>query len=293
MIYIGKIIPGTMEKTSDKSILEFFQSYEPLEIEMPSEKEEQNHLKTKVLDSFISGEMKEMVRTNENVISRDCLVLDLDDVLVTESELLAAIHRKFEKFQYIAYPSLSHGVKGVRYRLILPLSESVTERDYKLLIQYMNIKVFENLIGKADESNGVWSQAMLLPVVTQYIQEDSLVINEAEYKLPVENLLEGAKAWYKIYKPPFYPTTYYFRNGGTRYRNRTTELFESLTMGCSEGNRNNRIAQITGGLLARAVNVKEAYKLVLVANQHFDEPLSIQEVEHTFYSIAERELSDD
>lgn len=293
MIYIGKIIPGTMEKTSDNSILEFFQSYEPLKIEMPSEKEEQNHLKTKVLDSFISGEMKEMVRTNENVISRDCLILDLDDVLVTESELLAAIHRKFEKFQYIAYPSLSHGVKGVRYRLILPLSESVTERDYKLLIQYMNIKVFENLIGKADESNGVWSQAMLLPVVTQYIQEDSLVINEAEYKLPVENLLEGAKAWYKIYKPPFYPTTYYFRSGGTRYRNRTTELFESLTMGCSEGNRNNRIAQITGGLLARAVNVKEAYKLVLVANQHFDVPLSIQEVEHTFYSIAERELSDD
>ena len=67
-------------------------------------------------------------------------------------------------------------------------------------------------------------------------------------------------------------------------------MFESLVAGCEEGNRNNRIAQIAGGLLARAVDVSAVFELVKVANQYFTEPLSEKEVEATFFSIAKKEL---
>ncbi|EME3580551.1 primase C-terminal domain-containing protein [Enterococcus faecium] len=290
MIYIGKVRPSIMEEGKDSAILDFFKAYKPARVQLPEDKEEQKKIKTLQLNGFISGEMKALIRKNENVLTRDCLVLDLDDVLVNEERLIEAIRERFKAFQYVLYSSISNGLKGVRYRLLLPLDESVKEQEYKLLIRFFSNKILNQIIGKMDESNSTWSQLMLLPVSTQY-SKANIIVNESEKCLPVQNLLKGAKTWQSEQEPQkqVYDTTR-FKRGAYRYRNSTTQLFESLVFGCAEGNRNNRIAQITGGLLARNVNVIAVHELVLFANEHFDEPLPIKEVESTFYSIARKEL---
>jgi len=290
MIYIGKVRPSIMEEGKDISVLDFFKAYKPASVQLPDDKEEQKKIKTLQLNGFISGEMTALVRKNEHVLTRDCLIFDLDDVLVSEERLIGMISDKFKAFQYVLYPSISNGLKGVRYRLLLPLSEPVKEQEYKLLIHFFSNKILNQIIGKMDESNSTWSQLMLLPVSTQY-SKANIFVNEGEKCLPIQSLLEGAKAWQNEQEPQkkTYDTTRYKR-GAHRYRNSTTQLFESLVFGCAEGNRNNRIAQITGGLLARAVDVRAVYQLVLIANEHFDEPLPVKEVENTFYSIARKEL---
>lgn len=295
MIYVGKVKPSLMNEPINKSIIEFFSSYQPLELDVSGIKEEQTRLKTTVLQGFISGEMSALVRNNDNLVSRDCLIIDLDDVIISEDELIKVIHEKFNKFQYVLYPSVSHGIKGVRYRLVLPLDGSVNESEYKLLVHYANKKMLEGIIGQSDDSNATWSQIMLLPVITQYTTKEDMIINQSEKQLPVFNLLGGANAWNKENKPKErnYINPGQYKRDGHRFRNTTTILFESIVTGGSEGNRNNTLAKITGGLLARAVGVEEAYKLILVANEHFDDPLSIDEVNATFESIARKELKAD
>lgn len=299
MIYIGKVRPSIMESPIDKSIIEFFKEYDPPKVIVPDDEDGQKKLKTMGIDGFIAGEMKALIRKNENLISRDCLILDLDDVIVSEIDLIDAIKQKLGKFAYVLYPSVSHGLKGVRYRLVIPLDKPVNEQDYKILIYFFSNKILDGIIHNADQSNLTWSQIQLLPVLTQFIKQEQIIIHDEENLFPVSDGLGAAKRWLKDYKQDtgdgtsrkLYKNTSQFKKGGSRYRNTTTELFESLVAGCEEGNRNNRIAQITGGLLARAVDVAVVLELVKVANQYFAEPLSEKEVEATFYSIAKKELS--
>lgn len=293
MIYMGKVKPSNV-KGLDLSIMNFFKSYLPQEVIVPDDKEELATIKVNQLLGFISGKMNGETRNNESLISRDCLILDLDDVAVNEKELLEFIRKKFSKYDFILYPSISNGLKGVRYRFVLPLGIDVKESEYKLLVNFFSNKIFEGIIKDVDESNVVWSQLQLLPVLTQYNSKGSIIISKGIELFPTQVSIETAKTWEKDYQKQLnrtYHNTNKFKRNGSRQRNTTTDLFESLVAGCKEGNRNNRIAQITGGLLARAVDVRAVFELIKVANNYFDEPLPEKELETTFYSIAKKELS--
>lgn len=287
MIYIGKVRPSIMEPPIEKNIIEFFKDYDPPKVIVFDNPDEQKKLKTMGIDGFIAGQMKALIRKNENLISRDCLILDLDDVIVSENRLVESVVTELKGLEFVLYPSISHGVKGVRYRLLVPLDRAVNEKEYRSLLEIFFAKTLAKVIRTVDQSNFTWSQIMLLPCITQYSDKDQLLICEGERKLPVDEVLLYMKDHTsKIRKTP----VNHFKKGGSRYRNTTTELFESLVTGCEEGNRNNRIAQITGGLLARAVDVTAVLELVKIANQYFTVPLSDKEVEATFYSIAKKEL---
>lgn len=295
MIYIGKVRPSIMERPIEKDVIDFFKEYKPQPIVMPSDPEEQKKLKTIGLNGFIAGDMVKLIRKNENLLSRDCLILDLDDVIITEAELTTVINQKFKSFDYVLYPTISHGLKGVRYRLVIPLDVSVSEQEYQHLILFFSNKVLEGIIKQIDQSNLTWSQIQLLPALTQHIEQNQIVIHETKRKFPTKEALVSAKKWIGDTTDPSARKTKKvntdkFKKGGSRYRSTTTDLFESLVAGCDEGNRNNRITQITGGLLARAVDVEVVLELVKIANQHFTEPLPESEVEATFFSIAKKEL---
>ncbi|MDH6363274.1 hypothetical protein M2139_000306 [Enterococcus sp. PF1-24] len=292
MIYIGTVRPSLMNEPVDVPLLDFFGSYNPQKIldeEVLTNTKKMDVLKTKKLKGFISGNMKELTRKNENLLSRDCLVLDLDDVIVTEGELVKWFKRALSDVSYIAYPSVSNGVKGVRYRLIVPFKGSIEkEADYKLLVDFFTKHICKEINGVPDSSNRTWSQIMLLPVITPYNPAETILIHKGEKVLKLVELLEGAKKWKENQKNVVRKPV----NGNvTRYRNTTTELLESLVLGCDEGGRNNHIAKITGQLLSRAVDVGAVFELVEFANSHFNPPLEQKELEATFYSIAKRELS--
>lgn len=174
MIYIGKVRPSIMESPVEQSIIQFFSEYNPIDVVVPDDPEEQKKLKTMGIDGFIAGEMKALIRKNENLISRDCLILDLDDVVITESELVEKISKKFKKFDYVLYPTVSHGFKGVRYRLVIPLDKPVKAQEYKLLVSFFSEKVLSDIIRMPDLSNSTWSQIQLLPVTTQHVKREQI-----------------------------------------------------------------------------------------------------------------------
>lgn len=178
MIYKGYIKNNSMEEINT-SILSFFQRYEPQEFKVRG-KNEQELRKLKARQrGFISGKMKELNRNSKNIINRDALVIDIDDCYKSESELLEwACERKN---QFIAYPTISNGLKGVRYRLIFPLSKPVEDAaTYSAMVQFFSEKILRNIIRKPDTSNESWAQLMLLPCITEYNTKDKIVVNNGE-----------------------------------------------------------------------------------------------------------------
>lgn len=76
-----------------------------------------------------------------------------------------------------------------------------------------------------------------------------------------------------------------------RQRTATTEVFETIADGLGgQGQRNKRLAALSGALLFRCVKPKLAYKLVCMANENSVDPLPQDEIDRTFESILKREL---
>ena len=253
-------------------------------------KEQLNQIKLKQLRGFISGLMSEPIRNNDNLINRDAFILDLDDVVITESELLAYFERmKAKGKQFIAYPSISNGLKGVRYRLILPLDEPVTDENiYKMCIQFINEILLKSMIGKPDNSNGTWSQLMLLPCLTEYNTSDKIIIHDGE-KWKLEAFVSQAKAngYQEREKPAEWTEKPYTEYTG-KYLSKLDEYMHLLAFGVQEGERNNTIARVVGYLFARDVNVHTIQKLVYNMNEAGGEPLPTEEVDNIIISVAKK-----
>lgn len=253
-------------------------------------KEQLNQIKLKQLRGFISGLMSEPIRNNDNLINRDAFILDLDDVVITESELLAYFERmKAKGKQFIAYPSISNGLKGVRYRLILPLDEPVTDENiYKMCIQFINEILLKSMIGKPDNSNGTWSQLMLLPCLTEYNTAEKIIIHDGE-KWKLKAFINQAKenGYQEREKPTEWTEKPYTEYTG-KYLSKLDEYMHLLAFGVQEGERNNTIARVVGYLFARDVNVHTIQKLVYNMNEAGGEPLPTEEVDNIIISVAKK-----
>ena len=252
-------------------------------------KEQLNNIKLKQLKGFISGAMTEPIRNNDNLINRDAFILDLDDVVITESELLAYFERmKAKGKQFIAYPSISNGLKGVRYRLILPLDEPVTDENiYKMCIQFINEILLKSMIGKPDNSNGTWSQLMLLPCLTEYNTADKIILHDGE-KWKLEAFVNQAKV--KGYHEQEKPTEWTRKPYTGKYLSKLDEYMHLLAFGVQEGERNNTIARVVGYLFARDVNVYTIQKLIYNMNEAGGDPLPTEEVDNIIISVGKRHL---
>lgn len=252
-------------------------------------KEQLNNIKLKQLKGFISGAMTEPIRNNDNLINRDAFILDLDDVVITESELLAYFERmKAKGKQFIAYPSISNGLKGVRYRLILPLDEPVTDENiYKMCIQFINEILLKSMIGKPDNSNGTWSQLMLLPCLTEYNTADKIIVHDGE-KWKLEAFVNQAKV--KGYHEQEKPTEWTRKPYTGKYLSKLDEYMHLLAFGVQEGERNNTIARVVGYLFARDVNVYTIQKLIYNMNEAGGDPLPTEEVDNIIISVGKRHL---
>lgn len=286
MIYTGKVIPSRMDEPIKKDMLDFLISYKPQNVIVPEDEEKQKELKTRVLRGVISGEMSALGRKNENLISRDCLLLDLDDVILSAEELKAEIFRKFKPFDYALFPSVSNGVKGVRYRLALPLNKNVQREEYSLLVRFFNEKVLQRVIKTPDDSNATWSQIQLLPVLTQYNKKEDIFIHRTGKKLPVEKLLNAAKVFFKIEQEQTENETKIFKNklsvkSGSYLNNMLAEIFK----GCELGNRNNRVKELTVKFYRQGVKPSLILEIAKVANSYFLTPLKNDEVEGTVKSV--------
>lgn len=284
MIYIGKVTPSAMREETNQNVIDFLARYEPQKINVPSDEEKQKNIKTRVLNGFISGEMSELTRKNENLLTRDCLIIDLDDIIVAVDVLKVEINRIFSVFDYALFPSVSNGIKGVRYRLVLPLDKSVQREEYRLIVRFFNERILKDIIGVPDESNVTWSQIQLLPVLTQCNHKEDILIHQTGKQLPVGALLEGARTFFKGKDTQAKTKTP--KNAYVKSNSYLNDMLSEIFLGCGEGNRNNRIKDLTVKFIKQGVKPTVMLEVAKVANAYFTPPLTEREVEKTVKSVV-------
>ena len=287
MIYIGTVTQTNMN-VIEMPLLAYFRDFKPQEYKVTNLSEEQlKTIKKSRLGGFISGEMSQPTRRNETLLSRDAIIIDLDDVKVTEDELLD----KFSKLknEFIAYPSISNGIKGVRYRLIMPLDKPVTDaKTYKVLVNFISRVLLKEILGEPDVSNQTWSQIMLLPCLTEYNTADKIIVHEGE-KWSLDKLLNVAKA--KGYTKRKSLSQWTSKPNTNNTFNKFKYCLELLAFGTDTGERNNTITRVVGYLFAWGVDVYAIEKLVQFMNLNCEEPLPQDEVTSIVESIGKKHYS--
>lgn len=287
MIYIGTVTQTNMN-VIEMPLLAYFRDFKPQEYKVTNlSKEQLETIKKSQLGGFISGEMSQPTRKNKNLLSRDAIIIDLDDVKVTEDELLA----KFSKLknEFIAYPSISNGIKGVRYRLIMPLDKPVTDaKTYKVLVNFISRVLLKEILGEPDVSNQTWSQIMLLPCLTEYNTADKIIVHDGE-KWSLDKLLNVAKA--KGYTKRKSLSQWTSKPNTNNTFNKFKYCLELLAFGTDTGERNNTITRVVGYLFAWGVDVYAIEKLVQFMNLNCEEPLPQDEVTSIVESIGKKHYS--
>lgn len=287
MIYIGTVTQTNMN-VIETPLLAYFRDFKPQEYKVTNlSKEQLETIKKSRLGGFISGTMSQPTRKNKNLLSRDAIIIDLDDVKVTEDELLA----KFSKLknEFIAYPSISNGIKGVRYRLIMPLDKPVTDaKTYKALVNFISRVLLQEILGEPDVSNQTWSQIMLLPCLTEYNTADKIIIHGGE-KWHLDRLLQQAEKYGYTKQTNF--TQWTSKPNTNNTFNKFKYCLELLAFGTDTGERNNTITKVVGYLFAWNVDVYAIEKLVHFMNLNCEEPLPQDEVTSIVESIGKKHFS--
>ncbi len=114
-------------------------------------------------------------RCNKTVLSRDNLLLDLDNIspgIQSEEELLKKLEEFYDNFEFFVWPTISNGLTygnkhhgEMRYRVCLPLQKSLNKDDYQVAVKMELADLVKNgILTKVDNSNKTWSQCFGLPI---------------------------------------------------------------------------------------------------------------------------------
>lgn len=163
---------------------------------------------------FIAGELTAPIRKNENMVNRSLLVLDLDDIKADEQDFIRAISSRLNRFKYLTYPTISHNIKGTRYRLIFDINRPITSaEEYGKLIEIITRDIYENILQqsdyKADTSNKTFSQLQGWYVKTEQNKDSPILIHTEGKPLPVDKLLQSyQEPAQREFKADYSPTHY-------------------------------------------------------------------------------------
>ncbi|MCG2353082.1 primase alpha helix C-terminal domain-containing protein [Staphylococcus epidermidis] len=220
-----------------------------------------------------NGNEYKKYRNDENVIYRDVLVLDYDDIpkLIT---LHDAITEELKGVAWFWHTTFNHKTDQARVRLYIPLSERIKADDYR---KYT--KVLANKIGHpVDEGSYQPSRAMALPVYQQDKYAFLHQHNDAPI-LSIETLEEWSKETNIQSDQPMI----------TNYNKRDDIYWRDISFAMTKGNRNNSLASLVGHLLSHHVNEYVVYSYALLWGQNAcTPPLKEREINTTFQSILKK-----
>ncbi|WP_331245665.1 primase alpha helix C-terminal domain-containing protein [Staphylococcus capitis] len=212
-------------------------------------------------------------RNNDNVIYRDVLVLDYDDIHKLKP-LHDAITDTLKGVAWFWHTTFNHQTESPRIRLYVPLNERVKADDYR---KYT--KVLVSKIGhRVDEGSFQPSRAMALPV---YQQDKYPFLHQYNDAPILRN--EKLKEWsneVKVHEDK--PIT-------VTYNKRDSAYWRDIAFGVGEGERNQTLASLTGYLLRRYVDANLVYGLVSAWAMTCRPPIEQKEVNRTFKSILKKD----
>lgn len=117
---------------------------------------------------FISGDIKpnedgSYTRNDNNLKTRDLIVIDIEDTGLTSQEVQDIIQEKLASYKYLLYSTISHRQNNPRLRLVLEPNRDILKDEYKPTIQH----VIQLLNIKYDTSSCTWSQLQGLPIAVR------------------------------------------------------------------------------------------------------------------------------
>ncbi|HGZ9003631.1 TPA: primase alpha helix C-terminal domain-containing protein [Staphylococcus aureus] len=219
------------------------------------------------------GKEYKKYRNDDNVIYRDVLVLDYDDIPKLRP-LHDAITNTLKGVAWFWHTTFNHQTESPRIRLYVPLNERVNADDYR---KYT--KVLVNKIGHpVDEGSFQPSRAMALPVY----QQDKYPFLHQYNDAPILNA-ETLEKWSEETKIQTDQPII------TSFNKRDDAYWRDISFSVAKGNRNNSLASLIGHLFSRHVNEYIVYSYALLWGQNACKPpLKEREINATFQSILKK-----
>ena len=234
----------------------------------------------------ISGKVKKdkddaYRRNDTNLIYRDLIFLDYDNITLSSEEFKATVERAIGDYSYIIYPTIKHTEEKPRFRLVVKPSEPMNKETYKSVVT----EIAEKIGLMYDTASLTWSQLQGLPVTVGKSDDYVKTVHRGkDYPVPKyegTTIKKASTKGYSIRSP-------------NEQKSPTVRIIETLFNGFGEeGGRNNACAIFVGMLFNRYVNfdIATAYQLTVMANNNTPEPLPEEELDNTFKSIAKKEYS--
>lgn len=235
----------------------------------------------------ISGEMVKLEHGTDNIVSRDALALDLDDVspqIAGFDDLEDEIRGLFNVAWYL-YPTAKNGLKGTRGRLIIPLDTPANKEQYENLARGLtNYLIDQGTLTKADKSSFRFGQLFGLPIKNQFAKGTLVRINKGEL-FPTESYTA-----FKGLEKPSRAGNYSTRSGGQSYG---ASLLDRVFNGIPEGERNNSMFELACYCVKIGVQNQTGLLdyLRLINSNYFSPPLEDDEMIHVFESARKKVLN--
>ena len=117
---------------------------------------------------FISGDITpnedgSYTRNDNNLKSRDLIIVDIENTGLTSQEVQTIIQEKLSSYKYLLYSTISHKPNNPRLRLVIEPNREILKEEYKPTIQ----RVMELLQLNYDSSSATWSQLQGLPIAVR------------------------------------------------------------------------------------------------------------------------------
>lgn len=283
MIYVSKGFE-TNQLTEIESNENDLQTIIDSKVQVFTNVDELEYIKRHKAYYFLSGELSELIRKNESVMKKSLVVLDYDDVGLSEEEFKAHLLNKINSLKFYAYPSISHGLNGTRFRVIISIDRPYIKEESKELIQFITSQIDLSY----DEASETWSQPMGLKVTFDSVEafNDKCIYNKGIGVLKVDNAL--AKMAER--KPKKKKTELSFKSKYSNTKKFTASFMEELLAGVDDGNRDNWTTKQFGRMLSLGFDYTTAYIWIELINREFVRPpLEDKEINRIVLSIANKE----
>lgn len=149
----------------------------------------------------LAGVLKDNLRNNKNLLHKDGVLLDYDDIQISYEEFKKWIEGKLPGVQFILYPTISNniGQMGLHFRLFIATDRMYTQEEGTSIIS----NVIDYIGLPCDSHSKTWSQLMGMPVLNKLSSEDLITRHEGEPLKLDEWLFEPEKK-----KPDFKPVAF-------------------------------------------------------------------------------------
>ncbi len=270
------------DKFTSTEPFEFFKEFPAVETKGMDIKEFKKNHAPYCISGKVKKDKDDVYRRNDsNLIYRDLIFLDYDNITMTSEEFKATVERAIGEYSYIIYPTIKHTEEKPRFRLVVKPSEPMNKETYKSVVT----EIAEKIGLMYDTASLTWSQLQGLPVTVGKSDEYVKTVHRGkDYPVPKYEGTTIKKASTKGYS---------IRSPNER-KSPTVRIIETLFNGFGdEGGRNNACASFVGMLFNRYVDfdLDTAYQLTVMANNNTPEPLPEEELDKTFRSIAKKELT--